>query len=95
MRAKEVLEEEYALMRARHELLHHAKQELRDGFVAEAVYDLISVVRMLSDSEERVMRLHAECAAMLKQAGKILELDAMRRPVVIQLATDSPSEEPK
>ena len=87
--AKQVLEEQYHRSLIRQKLLHGAKRELEDGFVSEAVSDLLRVVEMLSDSEERVMRLHAECFAMLEQASKILELDAMRRPVVIHMSTDS------
>jgi hypothetical protein len=38
-----------------------------------------------------VMQLHAECVSMVEHAGKILALDASLRPVVIHMATDSPS----
>lgn len=82
--AKQVLDEEYRRSIERQRHLRAAKRELDDGFVAEAMTDLIRVVEMLSASEERVMRLHAECFAMLEHAGKILALDASLRPVVNQ-----------
>jgi hypothetical protein len=93
--AKRLLEELYHRSLIRQKLLHGAKRELEDGSVSEAVSDLLCVVEMLSDSEERVMRLHAECFAMLEQAGKILELDAKLRPVVVHVdaPVPSPSEE--
>ncbi len=88
--AHAVLAEEYHRSEMRRDLLHRAKRELADGFLAEAIHDLLHAVEMLSNSEERVMRLHAECYSMIEHAGKILALDAMKRPVVIQL--DGPSE---
>ncbi len=85
--AKQVLEEEYGRSIERQRYLHAAKRELEDGFVAEAVTDLIRVVELLSASEELVMRLHAECFAMVEHAGKILALDASLRPTIIKLDT--------
>lgn len=69
----------------RHCLLKRTHGSLADGRITDAIKDLILVVELLSLSEERVTRLHAECASMLEQAGKILELDASLRPVIVQL----------
>lgn len=88
--AKDVLDEEHHRSIERQRFLHHAKRELDDGFIMEAMTDLIHVVELLSASEDRVMRLHAECFAMLEHAGKILALDASLRPVVVKLETEMP-----
>lgn len=91
----EVLEEECGRSLERRRLLHQASKELQDGFLAEALHDLLRAVEMLSASEERVMQLYAECHAMIAHCGKILETDAMRRPVVLQVEAASllPGEE--
>lgn len=88
--AKDVLYEEHHRSIERQRFMHHAKRELDDGFIMEAMTDLIHVVELLSASEDRVMRLHAECFAMLEHAGKILALDASLRPVIVKLETEMP-----
>jgi hypothetical protein len=93
--AKQVLEEEYHRNIARQRVIHQAREALRAGDLSEAVINILRVVEMLSASEERVMRLHAECHAMVEHAGKILELDATLRPVIIQLPSDSPGTQEK
>lgn len=92
MSAKEVFEEEYQRSIARQRIIHQCKERLRDGDVAEAVVDLVRVVEMLSASEERVMRLHAECFAMIEHAGRVLQLHERAKPIVVKL--ENPEAEP-
>ena len=88
--AKAVLEEEYRRNIERQRLLRKVRIDLEDGNVAEAVDVLAHVVEMLSASEERVMRLHAECYAMIEHAGRVLQLHEMSRHVVIQQGATIP-----
>jgi predicted house-cleaning noncanonical NTP pyrophosphatase (MazG superfamily) len=83
--ATNALLEEHHRAHVRQRLLEDVKEALRDGRVVDAVDDLIRVVEMLSDSEERVMRLHAECVAILEHGQKILALDQSLRPVIIKI----------
>ncbi len=89
--AKQVLEEEYTRSMARDRLLHDARERMKRSDHDGALFDVIHVISMLSDSEKRVMQVHAECVAMLEHASKILSLDASLRPVIIQIPSDSPS----
>jgi hypothetical protein len=77
------LEELHSRAEYRKDLLHRARRELEDGFIAEALGDLLHVVESLSASEERVMQLRAECFSMLEHSAKILDLDQRLRPIVI------------
>lgn len=95
-----VLEEEYQRSIARQKVIHQAKEHLRryrfegpdPNVLYDAMIDIVRVVDMLSASEERTMRLHAECHAMLEQGAKILTLDASLRPVIVKV-TEGPGED--
>lgn len=89
----QVLEEEHHRSTARRRLLERAVDRIREGMTAHAVKDLICAVEMLNDSEDRVMRLHAECYAMIQETRKVLALDASLRPVVIRIAPTEQSGE--
>jgi hypothetical protein len=77
---------------ARRELLDSARRELQDGFLAEAIGDLLQCVRPLSHAEETVMQVHAECVAMIESSRKVLELDASLRPVQILIPKEQNDE---
>lgn len=73
----------------RRRLLERAERHLIAGDFLLAIDDIVSTVKMLSHAEETVMELHTECFAMIEQSRKILELDAARRPLIVQLETPS------
>lgn len=90
------LEEEHVRSLARRRSIERLRENLRrsnrhnlDFDAREAVETLYDIVTSLSDAEDRVLQLHQQCCSMLEQGMKILELDAMRRPVVLQIDRDS------
>lgn len=83
--AREVLAEEYDRSLVRQEYLEKIRKSLEGSDHEGALIYIHRVLQVLSHSEDRVMRLHAECVAMLEQAGKILELDASLRPVIVNI----------
>lgn len=87
-----ILQEEYTRSIARAQLLTDARERLRRGDLDGALYNVLHVVDMLSDAENRILRVHAECVSILEQGRKILELDASLRPVIVKL--DGPTELP-
>ncbi len=80
---KQFFEEECGRGRERARLLMMVRERLDRGDTVYAIGTLALIVEMLSASEDRVIRLHAECLAMVEHAGKILALDAARRPIII------------
>ncbi len=73
-------------LEAAQECLNRYGREAPDpDILFDALLELKAVVEMLSTGEERVIRLHAECVAMIEQAGKILALDASLRPVIVKV----------
>lgn len=59
-----------------------------DGFLGA----VLSILERIQVCDERYVELHRHCLSMLEQGGKILELDAMRRPVVVSLSSDEKGE---
>jgi len=97
-----MIEEMYCRSQMRQELLHQAKVTMRryageppdPNTLYDALYDISKVVEMLSASEDRVMQLHAECVSMLEHAGKILQLDASLRPIIVTGPAQPKGEDP-
>jgi hypothetical protein len=81
--AAAVLEEEYERSIARQRTIWEAKEAIRKGDLATADVYILRAVEMLSASEDRVMRLHAECVSMLEHAGRILTHYEATRPLVV------------
>lgn len=87
--AMQVLNEEHGRLMHRRRLLERAKDMVCTADFGEAIDMVVLALESVTDSEERVLRVHAECVAMLEQAGRILALDASLRPSVIMLDAEA------
>ena len=84
-KARQALQQEALAITHRRWLLATAATSAAAGDIDDALRMLVQAVRSVTDAEERVVRLHAECVNMLEHAGKILALDAALRPVVLHV----------
>ena len=73
------------LLEERQRLLRCVRDSRREGDVDGALRGIISVLERIQVCDERYVELHRHCLAMIEQCQKILELDAMRRPIVMRL----------
>ena len=89
----DVAEELFQAMLVRQRLLESASRELHDGFVSEAVRDLIDLLRFFQRQDERVIQLHAECHGLIAHCTKVLALAQDARPRTVILEPPSPPKE--
>ncbi len=97
MNTRERAEELHGRMMVRARLIDRARQELHDGFIAEAVNDVLAVLDHVQENEVRLLELHAECHGLIEYCRKVLAQEAMRRPVsiIVEPETDMKSAGPK
>lgn len=85
MTARRTLDELSNSMMVRQRFLESARRELRDGFVSEALHDIVAMLDHFQDNERRLLELHAECRGMIELCQKAIASEELRRPMVVTL----------
>ncbi len=72
-------------MMVRKRLIERARQSLRENDMALAMVDVLGCLENIQDNERRLLELHAECLGMIQLCHKAVEMEVLRRPVIIKV----------